>query len=289
MINLLLAVALTSLMYFIFKGFNQFKVQTFQAIALNYVVCVITGIAFSGFEILVNDLSLVPKTYFLFPIGLAISFILGFNLIAYSTQKISVSLSTVASRLSLIIPIIFSVFFSKPNIQQYNNLNILGTLLVFLAIVLISIPSAKEGLKVQKEHLWILPVLFLLTGLIDTTLTFTNELFQTKGIQESLPIMIFSCSALLALTVLLIYKKPFRRNDFLAGVALGIPNYFSVYFLMKALSSFNHDSAFVFSINNISVIALTSFLSITLLKEKISRINVLGLGISIISLIFIIY
>jgi drug/metabolite transporter (DMT)-like permease len=285
-INLLLAITLTSLMYFIFKSFDKFKVQTFQAIAVNYVVCVITAIVFSGSQIHFNT---IPKAYLLFPFGLAISFILGFNLLAYSLQKISVCLSTAASRLSLIIPILFGTLLLNTPAQHYSIINTLGIILVVIAIALISIPQSRESLKIQKEHLWLLPTLFLLTGSIDTLLAFTNELFQKKGMQESLPLIIFGFSSLLALSISLIYKKQFKRNDIIGGIALGIPNFFSVYYLIKALTAFNNDTAFVFSINNLCVIVLTTIISITVLKERISHTNISGIIVSIIALLFLIY
>lgn len=288
MINLFLTVCLTSLIYLIFRGFVHFKVQTFQAIAVNYVICVITGIAFSGFSDVVKEFYLLPTLYFFLPFCLAISFLLGFNLIAYSSQKISVSLSTVASRLSLILPILFSLFFFNSETKRYGFLNIVGIILVFGAILLISIPSNKESRKIQKKHLWLLPMLFLLTGFIDTLLTLANQLYNEKGVYGSLALLTFGFAAVFALILSLIYKKSFKVRDVIGGIVLGVPNYFSVYFLTEALSSFGHDSTFVFTINNLSVIILTSVMSITLLNEKLSKVNLLGLVVSIFSLFFVI-
>lgn len=289
MINLLLAIALTSLMYFIFKGFDRYQVQTFQAIAVNYVVCVVTGVAFSGFGVIVKDIQTLPTSYFIYPTVIGVLFVLGFNLIAFVSQKISVSLATVASRLSLIIPVVISLLFFKTSVKTYDILNVLGIVLVFVAIILISKPRSNQGINVQKRQLWLLPALFFLIGLIDTTLTYTNSIFQEAGFDESLSVMLFVVASVFAFVVAFIQKKQFDGRAIIAGVVLGLPSYFSVYFLMKALSSFQHDSMFVFSINNLSVIVLTTVVSVVVLKEKIANINLYGLGLAVVALLLIIY
>lgn len=276
-------------MYFIFKGFDRYQVQTFQAIAVNYVVCVVTGITFSGFGVIVKDIQTLPTSYFIYPTVIGVLFVLGFNLIAFVSQKISVSLATVASRLSLIIPVVISLLFFKTIVKTYDILNVLGIVLVFVAIILISKPRSNQGINVQKRQLWLLPVLFFLIGLIDTTLTYTNSIFQEAGFDESLSVMLFVVASVFAFVVAFIQKKQFDGRAIIAGVVLGLPSYFSVYFLMKALSSFQHDSIFVFSINNLSVIVLTTVVSVVVLKEKIANINLYGLGLAVVALLLIIY
>lgn len=276
-------------MYFIFKGFDRYKVQTFQAIAVNYVVCVVTGVAFSGFGVIVKDIQTLPTSYFIYPTVIGVLFVLGFNLIAFVSQKISVSLATVASRLSLIIPVVISLLFFKTSVKTYDILNVLGIVLVFVAIILISKPRSNQGINVQKRQLWLLPALFFLIGLIDTTLTYTNSIFQEAGFDESLSVMLFVAASFFAFAVAFIQKKQFDSRSIIAGIVLGLPSYFSVYFLMKALSSFQHDSMFVFSINNLSVIVLTTVVSVVVLKEKIEKINLYGLGLAVVALLLIIY
>jgi multidrug transporter EmrE-like cation transporter len=276
-------------MYFIFKGFDRYQVQTFQAIAVNYVVCVVTGVAFSGFGVIVKDIQTLPTSYFIYPTVIGVLFVLGFNLIAFVSQKISVSLATVASRLSLIIPVVISLLFFKTSVKTYDILNVLGIVLVFVAIILISKPRSNQGINVQKRQLWLLPALFFLIGLIDTTLTYTNSIFQEAGFDESLSVMLFVVASVFAFVVAFIQKKQFDGRAIIAGVVLGLPSYFSVYFLMKALSSFQHDSMFVFSINNLSVIVLTTVVSVVVLKEKIANINLYGLGLAVVALLLIIY
>ena len=56
------------------------------------------------------------------------------------------------------------------------------------------------------------------------------------------------------------------------GILLGIPNFYSIYFLMMALNNEMSGSVF-FPTLNCSVIALSSLLGIYLFKEKLRDIH----------------
>jgi multidrug transporter EmrE-like cation transporter len=68
---------------------------------------------------------------------------------------------------------------------------------------------------------------------------------------------------------------------------LGIPNYFSMYFLLKTLSAFHNTSAVVFPVNNIGILAASSLVSILFFKEKMNKLNWYGLLLSVVSIILI--
>lgn len=75
----------------------------------------------------------------------------------------------------------------------------------------------------------------------------------------------------------------------MSGVILGIPNYFSIYFLLLAIKSFSLKSAFVFGINNIGIVLLSTLLSVIIFQEKLSSINKFGVLVSVLSIILIAY
>ena len=75
----------------------------------------------------------------------------------------------------------------------------------------------------------------------------------------------------------------------MSGVILGIPNYFSIYFLLVAIKSFSLKSAFVFGINNIGIVLLSTLLSVIIFQEKLSSINKFGVLASVLSIILIAY
>lgn len=68
---------------------------------------------------------------------------------------------------------------------------------------------------------------------------------------------------------------------------LGVPNYFSLYFLIKALQNKNLESATIFTLINIGVILLSTFFGILLFKEKLIKQNYLGIALAIIAVILV--
>ena len=69
-----------------------------------------------------------------------------------------------------------------------------------------------------------------------------------------------------------------------AGIAIGLPNYFSIYFMLHTLSWYQNDGAFVYPVLNIAVIVVTSLMGIALFKEKLSKLNLIGIIIAILSI-----
>ena len=76
-------------------------------------------------------------------------------------------------------------------------------------------------------------------------------------------------------------------KSIVGGLFLGIPNYYSMYFLIKALQSKNLESATVFTLINIGIILLTTFFGILLFKEKLLKQNYFGIALAIIAVILV--
>jgi drug/metabolite transporter (DMT)-like permease len=70
-----------------------------------------------------------------------------------------------------------------------------------------------------------------------------------------------------------------------AGIALGIPNFFSIYFLLKTFQFW--DKSIAIPLNNVSIVIVSALLGYFLFKEKLSNINALGVLIAIVSILLI--
>ena len=104
MIYLVLSVLCTSFLFVIFKLFDVYKVQTLYAIVVNYVVACTVGLLISDNEF--NFAEIVQKSWFFGAIALGIFFILVFNLMAKTAQVAGVSVASVATKMSLVIPVV---------------------------------------------------------------------------------------------------------------------------------------------------------------------------------------
>ena len=82
-------------------------------------------------------------------------------------------------------------------------------------------------------------------------------------------------------------KEEIKLKNIIAGFALGIPNYYSMFFLIKALQNKNLESATIFTLINIGVILLTTIFSIFLFKEKLQKYNYIGIILAIITVLLV--
>lgn len=289
MINLIITVGLTTLLYLIFKSFQVFKVNTFQAVVFNYLTCVVVGSLFSfntDIQPFFQDISWAYLS-----VLMGAMFISAFYLMAWSAQKISVTVSTVSSKMSMILPVLFSFFYLK--VEQGNLLLYLLGLLLAIASIYLSTKKPHSPVK-SESYLKYASFIFFLSGAVDTSVNLANAKFGTiPSFAQLFPISVFVMASVFG-SFLLGYKIVIQKNKFssrsaLAGVFLGIPNYFSIYFLMRTLDDYQGNGAFVFPIISISVIVFSSIAAWFIFKEKLSTINVLGIVCAVFAIAIISY
>lgn len=257
-----------------------------QAIVINYITCFIMGSIFMGkFAINVDTLHQAWLPYALF---LSLLFIIFFNVGAFAIQKIGLTIISIFQKLSLIFPVSLGIlFFGEPG----HFTRLLAIFLAIIAIVLLNLPDKKIKTKddVLRQY-WYLPFLVLLgNGTIEITLFFVEEKNLVSGMGLAFVSALFGLSGLWGLIMLVVQKElNFNRADIIGGILLGIPNFFTIYLLLKALE-IGWDGSVLFPLNNVGTLALTALVGLFLFKEKLSRYNYWGMFIAIIAVILISY
>lgn len=288
MIYLLLTILANVAIFMSFRSFSKFNINTLPAIITNYAVCVITGTLYVGFKT-VNSQADTGSSWFYAAAILGVIFVSTFYLMARTTQLRGVAVASVASKMSLAIPVIFSLFIFKIGNSDLDLLNYLGIGLAFVAILMV---SKKEKASHEKVPLTLgyiaLPLsVFLMGGLIDTSLNYVNHELLTEEIEAIFPIFIFSFAFLSGLVLAIIKKVKFKWKDILGGIYLGVPNYFSIFFQLKALSAFENNGAIVYPSLNIGIIIGSTLAAILFFKERLSKINYLGVVLAVIVILLL--
>jgi drug/metabolite transporter (DMT)-like permease len=288
MIFLILSFLLNVGILSLFHLFPKYRIDTFQAIVFNYIVCVITGLLFvGGFEpVLISEIR--PWM----PIALILGgiFIGTFYLMAITTQRYGISVSSIASKMSLAIPVVFALFIFDIESKDFNTWNYLGLFLAMVAIYLSSYKSQDQQTHAHGKGLsWlILPAfVFVFGGIIDTTINYTNYKFLTTEDTPVFPIYTFASASLVGIVVISIRKKRIRFSSIFGGVFLGVINYFSIYFLLGALTAFQNDGAVVYPVLNMLIILGSALVSISLFGEKLESRNKVGLLLSFLAIFLI--
>lgn len=110
MIDLVLSVLCSSLIFVIFKLFDVYKIQTLYAIITNYIVACLTGLFF--YQEKVDVIAVYHSNWFWGTLALGVLFILVFNLMARTSQQVGVAVASVATKMSFVIPVVIGVLLS---------------------------------------------------------------------------------------------------------------------------------------------------------------------------------
>ena len=134
-------------------------------------------------------------------------------------------------------------------------------------------------------------VLFVGTGLLDTLMKFTQSVLLSEDQFSMFSSILFTVAGVLGSLVLLISmiggKNKFAFKNVVAGVALGIPNYGSIYFLLQTFEQSTMDSSEIIPINNMGIVAVSALAAFVIFREKLSGLNWVGIGISILAIALI--
>lgn len=222
--------------------------------------------------------------WFIGAIFLGMLFIFIFSIMGITAQRSGVAVTSVATKMSVVIPVIFGIVMYQ---ESAGFLKILGIVLALVAVYLVSVKS-KEGFKWRNI---LFPVLlFLGSGIIDTALKFL-ETNYVKGAEISIfSTTIFGFAGLFG-TLFILLKRNWNIHwrSFLGGIALGIPNYFSIVFILEALATEGLESSMVFTVNHVSTVMLSTMVGLLAFRERLLPKNWVGIGLAIISIFLVIY
>lgn len=294
MLNLILTILFTSWLLISFRVFALLKIDPLQAIILNYFVCAVTGFFFDhNYEKILALQRVEP--WLICAVITGACFLPTFYLMAYSVKHISVTITTIASKTSLIIPVTVSLLYLN-SASSFTWMNTIGLVLGFGAIVMTSVKNKEDApgqdRPVNKFHYFLPALVFLGGGLVDVLVNITNSKFLPEDKSGLFPFFAFSASATTGLIVLTgkmaFAQEKIRWKNLAGGLILGIPNYLSIFFLIRALRDFDNNGALIFPVLNICVILVNSLIAIVFFKEKMTRFNYLGLALALLSLLMLI-
>jgi drug/metabolite transporter (DMT)-like permease len=286
--DLLLSIFSSTLIFILFRSFPGFKIDILQAVVANYFVAFTCGIMlFSNDLSTLKNQEIMQASPYAFMCG--VLFISLFVIMGISSQKNGVATTSIAVKMSMALSVLF-VLIAQFNVINFNNL--IPLILALAGVFLVSYQGqTKEG----SGSLWMLGVLFLGSACLDLVLFFVQDSWLPnfhQGIFASLGFGMAGCLGLLYLIYLNFHKKlKFDLRSWLGGIVLGIPNYFSIYLLVKAYNTLGIEPQQVLSIANVGVVLASALVGFLLFKEPFSWkkgwgmvLCLLALSLSVISI-----
>lgn len=280
---LLLCILSSTGIFFTFKLIDRLGIPSYPVIVINYL----TASLLAGF--LVADhgliLNVLKADWLILSVFIGVFFILMFFVIALSTSRAGISVTTVASKMSVVLPITFSILIDP--LDRLTPVKGAGILLA-LAGVFLTVWKPRE-VRGSVNSILIPLLLFLGMGAVDSLVKYSQQNFVPDENSALFTSVLFGISFLTGVILYLPVRKSFRelRNPrvWLWGIILGLVNFGSIFFILRALnfrfeSGKGIDSSVVFGINNIGIVSLSVILGSLIFREKLYRINMAGIFLS---------
>ena len=288
MFFLFLCILFTTAIFVVFRLFRSYRIETFQAIVVNYITAALFAYFFRSVDF--NFQSLVQKEWIYLSLLLGLIFITVFTIMALTTQKFGVSVASVISKMSLVIPVTAAYFLYN---DSFNWIKIFGIIMALAAVYLTNTKKEKTGVGLKTQAIvLLLPVaLFIGNGLIDTLLKYSQEFFVPPSDREMFISSLFGSAALAGIFSLIYRKfaqhKRFEAKSLAGGIPLGIINFFSLFFLLKSLETPAIESSVVFPVLNVGIVFLSAIIGFFTFKEHLTLKNKIGIALAIFAIILI--
>lgn len=307
MINLLLAVACSVAIGMIFKHTGPMGIDRPALLTVNYAAAV--GVA----GVLIGSGIRSPEAGIGFSgqivgLGVAVGALLitGFFLLSYATDVAGMSLAIGVMRVSVVIPFLASwiVWEEIPSGAQLGGMGMAG-----VAFFLIAqkhrrpepMESAGRSAPPQEPpegslfssvdwHAFIvLALTFVVGGSVDVSMKLFEEHFASRNSHVLFLLLSFGGAFVIG-TVIVGMRAVFRDRWPSAavlkwGLVLGIVNYGSLEFLLRAIAEL--PGPFVFPANNIAIMLLSAGFGVSLWDEYLSPANRIGIGLAVVALVLL--
>jgi drug/metabolite transporter (DMT)-like permease len=284
MFYLLMSILTNAAIFFLFKLFDRYKVQTLPAIVVNYFMACTVGL------IVVPDLGHALEGASHWPrwmvggLSLGILFILVFYLTGTTARIIGVSVTTIASKMSLALAVLLFVW-----IDPNEHLTLTKILAILIAMAGVYFSSLKDDGRKLSIRSFLLPALILLgsTG-VDFGIAYFSS-FPTNDDELKLYSclsfgMAGFCGATFLAIQLYLGRMTLTKRDVIGGLVLGAINYGSILFLVLSYDSGIMQKSALLPVNNLGVVLVSALAAVLIFKERLTRNNWIGVGLSLVAL-----
>lgn len=279
MINLILAILSSTVIAVLMRVFDPHIKNNMTMFTANYLVCCLCSVFFlfkdSGKDALKIEAGTSGLSFALLLGGISgIFFLLSFLLLQFNIQKNGVILASTFMKLGVLVPVLMAILFfhDSPSIMQIS-----GFILAVIAILVIN----GMGREKSKSFLWLI-VLLLVGGLTDSASNIYDKMGKPQFSNHFL-LSIFLAAMVASIIGIVAKKQRLTAKDFLCGLCIGIPNYFSSRFLLAALSTV--PAIVAYPVYNVAVILLISFIGVLLFKEKLGVRKIIGLALIVAAIV----
>ncbi len=281
MISICIAVITVTWIFILFKLFPKYNINTFQAVVFNYLAAFCCGTILYGNQITNNIFE--HREWFVWALICGALFISLFFMMGKSSQNNGVSLTTVVVKMSMAFSMILMIFIYH---EKVNGIKIIAILMALLGIFFLS--KEKQNAEKKNNDKLLLLLLFIGCGLLDFVLNYVQN-YKLKYISSSL-FSAFGLGLAGVIGCLILILKSFKNKEkitfknIFAGILLGVPNYFSIYYLIHSYEVINLPDSTILAMLNVFSVLASLFAGYFIFKEKINKLKAIGIISCLISI-----
>ena len=245
-------------------------------LAVNYAMCSVMSLLYAG------SVNLFPSEN-----GLGFALLLGvvsgamylgsFMLLQWNIRVNGVVLPATFMKLGVVVPTLASilVFGETPRPAQ-----IVGIVLAIAAILLIQL---EKGGGKAKNALGL--VILLIAGGSTDVLSKIYEEMGSAALSDQYLLYTFFVALVLCALVAVYKKQTLSISDIVFGLLVGVPNYFSARFLLLSLSAV--PAVIAYPSYSVGTIVLIALVGKVFFKERLSRRQLVAMGVILAALILL--
>lgn len=276
MFYLMLAIVSATANGLVIRFSEKYVKNSYSMLAGNYAVCLILALLY-----------LYPAQLFPADAGLArtmgfgaingMLYLAGFVMIQRNTRVHGVVLTSIFSRLGVLVPTVLSVavFGEVP-----TGLQVVGFVLAIAAILLMNLEKGKGLGGVQIA----LVIMMLLNGSCDGMAKVYDQM-GSAALAEHFLVYTFFAALLYNVALVLWRKERPSWVDLGFGVLLGVPNYFVARFLLKAVSQV--PAVIVYPSFSVGSIILITIAGVAFFHEKLTKRQMASMAIILAALVLL--
>ncbi|MCB0794129.1 MAG: hypothetical protein KDB88_05285, partial [Flavobacteriales bacterium] len=251
------------------KGLDRWGVDTRAGIAVNYLTASLLAALFIESFVPERIITLLP-----WALAVGTAFIVVFHLTALSAQRAGVAATTVASKMSMIVPVLLAV-------ALYSEVpGTFGWIGIGLALVGVALSTWSEDDRANAKHRALPVLLFFAFGAIDGTVSHVENRIMGSEERGVFSLLVFSTATLLGTTWTT--RKDVRialceQRTWGVGALLGAVNFGALFCLFNALGDSGLPTSAVFPLVNILLVCSASLGASLWFRERITNLQWVGI------------
>jgi drug/metabolite transporter (DMT)-like permease len=310
MLFLALAVACSLAIAVVFKVAERRDLDRTALLTVNYLAGAALAVALQGVE----SPGVLSGGLVALGVGQGVLFIVGFWLFSLAIREAGMGLAAGVMRLSVVVPFLASwgIWGETPTPWQLVGLALAGA-----AFFLVARPAAEppgklgppadsagldadapeagvpEASVADGKTVGVLALLFLSGGLVDVNMKVFRESFSVAagGTTPIATFLVFVFGVAFLVGAAVVVATGLRtgrwptRAAWVWGTGLGLVNYYSAEFLLRALERL--DGTVAFPANSVAIVFGAALIGRVVWKEHLSRANLAGLGLAAAALVLL--